>query len=79
MPLSGLPREVLLTITDHLDDADLNALSRTNSQIYNLLNQHLYRRDMARSQMCWDMLLDMAKSKRPSSLEIEAMYHCIGV
>ncbi|KAN0074343.1 Ankyrin repeat-containing domain protein [Elaphomyces granulatus] len=51
MPLSDLPREVLLDIAGHLDDADLNAFSRTNSQVYDILNWYLYRRDMAKSQI----------------------------
>jgi hypothetical protein len=31
-----------------LDDAGMNALCRTNRQIYDFLNGHLYRRDLTR-------------------------------
>jgi ankyrin repeat protein len=48
MPLSDLPREIVLDIADQLDDADLDALARTNSQIYQFLNKYLYRRDVTR-------------------------------
>ena len=48
MSLSNLPREILLDITDHLGDAGINALAHTNSQIYHLLNRHLYRRDVVK-------------------------------
>ena len=46
MLLSDLPHEIILVITDHLDDAGVNALARTHSQMYKLLNEHLYLRDM---------------------------------
>ncbi|KAN0074226.1 Ankyrin repeat-containing domain protein [Elaphomyces granulatus] len=46
MLLSDLPQEIILVITDHLDDAGVNALARTHSQMYNLLNEQLYLRDM---------------------------------
>ena len=46
MPLSDLPREIILDIADQLDDAGMNALSHTNSQMYQLLNKYLYRRDI---------------------------------
>jgi ankyrin repeat protein len=46
MPLSNLPREILLNIAEPLGDAGINALSRTNSQLYGLLNKFLYSRDM---------------------------------
>ena len=49
MSLSNLPREILLNIAEPLGDAGINALSRTNSQLYGLLNKFLYSRDM-RSQ-----------------------------
>jgi ankyrin repeat protein len=48
MPLSDLPTELVLDITDQLDDAGMNALARTNSQIYQFLNTYLYRRDVTR-------------------------------
>ena len=48
MPLSDLPREIVLDIADQLDDADLDALARTNSQIYQFLNKYLYHRDVTR-------------------------------
>jgi hypothetical protein len=35
-------------IADQLDDAGINALARTNSQMYDLLNEFLYRRDVTR-------------------------------
>src|SRR5467141_1546231 len=46
MLLFDLPPEIILIITDHLDDAGVNALTRTHSQMYDLLNEHLYLRDM---------------------------------
>ena len=49
MPLSNVPREILLNITDYLDDVEINALTRTNGQIYHFLNPHLYRRDVTKS------------------------------
>ncbi|KAN0074233.1 Ankyrin repeat-containing domain protein [Elaphomyces granulatus] len=52
MPLSipNLPTEILLEITYHLGDATMNALTLTNSELYNLPNGRLYRRDVIRSQ-----------------------------
>ena len=50
MSLSNLPREILLDIADHLDDAGMNVLAHTNSQVYDLLNRLLYRRDVAKPQ-----------------------------
>jgi ankyrin repeat protein len=46
MPLSDLPKETLLDI----DDAGLNTLSRSNKQVYDLLNRFLYYRDLTKSQ-----------------------------
>ena len=46
MLLSDLPHEIIPVITDLLDDAGVNALARTHSQMYKLLNEHLYLRDM---------------------------------
>jgi ankyrin repeat protein len=46
MSLSDLPMEILLNIAELLDDAGINALSHTNSQLYGLLNKFLYSRDM---------------------------------
>ena len=46
MPLSDLPREILLDIADQLDDAWLNSLANTNSQMYQFLNKYLYHRDV---------------------------------
>jgi hypothetical protein len=48
MPLSDLPTESILDIADRLDNAGINALARTNSQIYQFLNKYLYRRDVTR-------------------------------
>src|SRR6267378_6640824 len=53
MPFSDLPMEILLEIAYQLDDAGINALCRTNRQIYDFLNGYLYRRDMTR---CWPWL-----------------------
>jgi ankyrin repeat protein len=53
MPFSDLPWEILLEIAYQLDDAGINALCRTNRQIYGFLNGYLYRRDMTR---CWPWL-----------------------
>jgi ankyrin repeat protein len=50
MSLSNLPWEILLEIADYLDNAGMNSLVRTNSNVYYLLNQLLYRRDL-RSQI----------------------------
>src|ERR1700735_3387652 len=49
MPLSNLPREIVLDIADQLNDAGMNALAYTNSQMYQLLNKYLYRRDVTRA------------------------------
>ena len=46
MPLSDLPREILLDIADHLGDAGTSALARTNRYIYDFLNRYLYRQDL---------------------------------
>ena len=46
MFLPNLPKEILLEIADYLDDAELNALARTNIEIYDLLDKHLYHRDL---------------------------------
>ncbi|KAN0068684.1 Ankyrin repeat-containing domain protein [Elaphomyces granulatus] len=46
MPLFDLPVEILLNITDYLDDSEMNALACTNKSIHSMLNEHLYRRDM---------------------------------
>ncbi|KAN0071225.1 Ankyrin repeat-containing domain protein [Elaphomyces granulatus] len=48
MSFSDLPWEILLEIAYQLDDAGMNALCRTNRQIYNVLNGDLYRRDLTR-------------------------------
>jgi ankyrin repeat protein len=50
MSLSNLPREIVLGIADYLDDAEINALACTNSQVYDFLNRHLYRGDVTRFQ-----------------------------
>ncbi|KAJ5520410.1 hypothetical protein N7463_000863 [Penicillium fimorum] len=45
-PLSILPKELYLTISDFLlSSADLNAFTCTNTTTYNLLNNTLYKRD----------------------------------
>ena len=49
MPLSDLPREIVLDIADQLNDAGMNALAYTNSQMYQLLNKYLYCRDVTRA------------------------------
>jgi ankyrin repeat protein len=49
MPFSDLPRDILLEMASQLDDAGMNALCRTNRQIYNFLNGYLYRRDIGLS------------------------------
>jgi ankyrin repeat protein len=46
MSLSNLPREILLEISDYLDNAGTNSLVRTNSSVHYLLNESLYRRDL---------------------------------
>jgi ankyrin repeat protein len=48
MPLSDLPKEIILDIADQLDDAGMNALAHTNSGIYQFLSKYLYRRDVTR-------------------------------
>jgi ankyrin repeat protein len=50
MPLSDFPSDIILNIADQLDDAGTSALARTNSQVYNLLNEYLYRRDVIKHQ-----------------------------
>ncbi|KAJ5816702.1 hypothetical protein N7447_008935 [Penicillium robsamsonii] len=44
-PLSTLPNELYLAISDFLSPADLNAFTCTNTTTYNLLNNTLYKRD----------------------------------
>src|SRR5882762_8352616 len=51
MSFSDLPRELLFEIAYQLDDAGMNALCRTNRQIYDSLNGYLYDRDLTR-QVC---------------------------
>ncbi|KAN0068566.1 hypothetical protein V8E54_013290 [Elaphomyces granulatus] len=48
MSFPDLPRELLFEIAYQLDDAEMNALCRTNRQIYDSLNGCLYRRDLTR-------------------------------
>ncbi|KAN0068565.1 Ankyrin repeat-containing domain protein [Elaphomyces granulatus] len=48
MSFPDLPRELLFEIAYQLDDARMNALCRTNRQIYDYLNRYLYRRDLTR-------------------------------
>jgi hypothetical protein len=48
MSLSDLPREILLDITDYLDVRGTNTLARTNSGLYQLLDERLYRQDVAK-------------------------------
>jgi len=50
MSLSDSPREIVLDIADHLHYEGVNALCRTNSQLYRLLNRYLYRRDITQSE-----------------------------
>src|ERR1700684_1997171 len=50
MPLSDLPREIILDIADQLEDAGMSALGHTNSQMYQFLNKYLYRHDVARAR-----------------------------
>ena len=50
MTLSDLPNEILLEIADRLNDAAMNALALTNTELYNFLNEHLYRRDVTKAQ-----------------------------
>lgn len=50
MSLSDFPKEILLEVADHLGDSGMNALARTNSQVYDLLNRHLYRRDVTKPE-----------------------------
>ncbi|KAN0069193.1 Ankyrin repeat-containing domain protein [Elaphomyces granulatus] len=54
MPFSDLPWEILLEIAYQLDDVGMNALCRTNRQIYNFLNGYLYRRDLTRWSCEWE-------------------------
>ena len=49
MSLSDLPREILLDIADYLDVRGTITLARTNSGLYQLLIQQIYRQDMAKS------------------------------
>ena len=50
MSLSSLPREIVLEIADYLTYIGVNALACMNSQVYNFLNEHLYRLDVIRPQ-----------------------------
>ncbi|KAN0071096.1 Ankyrin repeat-containing domain protein [Elaphomyces granulatus] len=49
MSLSDLPTELLIEIATHLDAAGVNALTCTNRDVYNLLNNSLYCRDLTQS------------------------------
>ena len=49
MALSKMPREIMLDIADELDNRGLSALARTTSELYCLLNGHLYLRDVIRT------------------------------
>src|SRR5882762_10157543 len=56
MALSKVPKEIILNIADALDDPGMGVLARTTSELYYLLNRHLYRRDVARplsKSMTW--------------------------
>src|SRR5882762_4346563 len=50
MSLSDLPRELLIEIATHLDSVGMNALARTNRDVYDLLNERLYCRDVTQPQ-----------------------------
>ena len=50
MPLTDLPKEIVLDIADHLHYQGVNTLCRTNSRLYRLLNIYLYRRDVTQSE-----------------------------
>src|SRR5467141_3476207 len=50
MSLSNLPTELLIDIATHLDAAGMNALARTNTNAYNLLNDSLCCRDLTQSR-----------------------------
>ncbi|KAN0080541.1 Ankyrin repeat-containing domain protein [Elaphomyces granulatus] len=48
--LSNLPTEIILEISQHLSDAGMNALLRTNRRMEVLLKKYLYRHDVTKSQ-----------------------------
>jgi ankyrin repeat protein len=77
MPLSDLSNELIFTIVDHLDDAGANTLARTHSQLYKLLNEHLYLRDVIKPHsrsLAWavDICVEAATSKNIVQLAIDA-------
>src|SRR5467141_2780729 len=49
MSLSSLPKDILLYLAGYLNDAEVNALCQTNSEIRDLLSVTLYRRDLPKS------------------------------
>jgi hypothetical protein len=49
MALSKAPKEIILNIADELDDPWVSgALARITSELYYLLNRHLYHQDVAK-------------------------------
>ena len=79
MLLSDLPHEIILVITDHLDDAGVNALARTHSQMYKLLNEHLYLRDMINPNetrsLAWALREDATTNKNTIQWALYAVRH----
>jgi ankyrin repeat protein len=63
MPLFNLPMEILLSITDYLDDSGMSALARTNKGVHSLLNELLYRRDITHSNRFRSRSLTWAAEK----------------
>src|SRR5467141_2807062 len=73
MPVSDLSNELICTIVDHLDDAWANTLARTHSQLYKLLNERLYLRDVIKPHsrsLAW--AVDICVSKNIVQLAMDA-------
>lgn len=46
MALAALPRELIVSISEQLEECDINALSQTNVHLYDLLNEVLYQQNV---------------------------------
>ncbi|KAN0070009.1 Ankyrin repeat-containing domain protein [Elaphomyces granulatus] len=72
MSFGDFPREIVLAITDHLDDAGMNALSRTNKQICSFLNDSLYLRDLTTRSRSRSLLWAIEKGDSEEALRLAA-------
>ena len=93
MSLPDLPHELLLSIGDLLDRCrDINALARTNRQLYWHLNSYLYRLDMQATggsvliwaakrglkRTAWLSLAEGASIEAPHAVTMPPALGCLG-